>query len=64
MDGSAAEHIHEAVPVIAGYGDVFGLRIFADQESLDLDSQNKKLRQLIDLCDCPSINMESEIKHP
>ena len=28
MDGAAAEHVKEAVPVIASYGDALGLRAF------------------------------------
>ena len=30
MDGTAAEHIREAVPVIASYGDAIGIRAFAN----------------------------------
>ena len=29
MDGLAAEHIREAVPVIASYGSAMGIRVFA-----------------------------------
>ncbi|MDH4056660.1 MAG: acetylornithine carbamoyltransferase, partial [Gammaproteobacteria bacterium] len=31
MDGAAAEHIREAVPVIASYGDAIGIRAFAER---------------------------------
>ena len=34
MDGQAAEHIREAVPVIASYGDAIGIRAFAQRETL------------------------------
>jgi len=33
MDGVAAEHIREAVPVIASYGDAIGIRAFAKREN-------------------------------
>ena len=32
MDGAAAEHIREAVPVIASYGDAVGIREKAQQQ--------------------------------
>ena len=32
MDGVAAEHIREAVPVIASYGDAIGIRAFAERK--------------------------------
>ena len=34
MDGAAAEHIREAVPVIASYGDAIGIRAFAERKNL------------------------------
>ena len=33
MDGAAAEHIREAVPVIASYGDAIGIRAFAERRT-------------------------------
>ena len=37
MDGAAAEHIREAVPVIASYGDAIGIRAFAERTNLEHD---------------------------
>mgnify|MGYP000653395750 CR=1 FL=1 len=37
MDGAAAEHIREAVPVIASYGDAIGIRAFAERKDLGAD---------------------------
>ena len=34
MDGAAAEHVREAIPVIASYGDAMGVRAFADRRDL------------------------------
>jgi N-acetylornithine carbamoyltransferase len=64
MDGMAAEHIREAVPVIASYGDAIGIRAFAERESLDDDLADKQFNELRELCDIPKINMESAINHP
>jgi N-acetylornithine carbamoyltransferase len=64
MDGVAAEHIREAVPVIASYGDVMGIRAFAERRNLDNEILDTEFRELADLVDTPLINMESAIQHP
>ena len=64
MDGQAAEHIREAVPVIASYGDAIGIRAFAQRETLDNDLADTEFNALRELCDIPRINMESAINHP
>ncbi len=64
MDGAAAEHIREAVPVIASYGDAIGIRAFAERKSIDSDLQESEFTALTDLIDTPYINMESAMNHP
>ncbi|MCH7980352.1 MAG: N-acetylornithine carbamoyltransferase [Proteobacteria bacterium] len=64
MDGAAAEHIREAVPVIASYGDAIGIRAFAQRKDLEQDLADTEFKALIDLIDTPYINMESAIGHP
>ena len=64
MDGAAAEHIREAMPVIASYGDAIGIRAFAERKSIEADMQEKEFTSLIDLIDTPYINMESAMNHP
>ncbi len=64
MDGTAAEHIREAVPVIASYGDAIGIRAFAERRSLDDDIAEREFTALTDLVDKPWINMESAMNHP
>ncbi|MBE9559719.1 MAG: N-acetylornithine carbamoyltransferase [Proteobacteria bacterium] len=64
MDGVAAEHIREAVPVIASYGDAIGIRAFAKRENLGDDLSDGEFRELTSLVDTPYINMESAINHP
>jgi N-acetylornithine carbamoyltransferase len=64
MDGVAAEHIREAVPVIASYGDAIGIRAFARRENLEEDLSDQQFRDMISLVDIPYINMESAMSHP
>jgi N-acetylornithine carbamoyltransferase len=64
MDGSAAEHIREAVPVIASYADAIGIRTLASRESLDADLADSTFNELSSLVDIPLINLESAVKHP
>ena len=64
MDGAAAEHIREAVPVLASYGDALGVRAFAERSNLEDDLADKRFRELAALTEVPLINMESAINHP
>jgi N-acetylornithine carbamoyltransferase len=64
MDGVAAEHIREAVPVIASYGDAIGIRAFAERKSIASDMQENEFTSMTDLIDTPYINMESAMNHP
>ena len=64
MDGVAAEHIREAVPVIASYGDAIGIRAFADRKKIENDLAETRFNALTQLIDTPYINMESAMNHP
>lgn len=64
MDGVAAEHIREAVPVIASYGDAIGIRAFAERKNIADDMAETEFKSLISLIDTPYINMESAMNHP
>jgi N-acetylornithine carbamoyltransferase len=64
MDGAAAEHIREAVPVIASYGDAIGIRAFAERKSLASDMAETEFSSMTNLIDTPYINMESAMYHP
>lgn len=64
MDGDAAEHIREALPVIASYGDALGLRAFAPRNSLAEDLEEKDFLAMAKLSSVPVINMESAVRHP
>jgi N-acetylornithine carbamoyltransferase len=64
MDGVAAEHINEAVPVIASYGDAIGIRAFAERKNLEHDMAETEFNSLTRLVKSPWINMESAMNHP
>ncbi len=64
MDGVAAEHIREAVPVIASYGDAIGIRAFADRKNIESDMAEREFKAMTDLIETPYINMESAMNHP
>mgnify|MGYP001829138410 CR=1 FL=1 len=64
MDGTAAEHIREAVPVIASYGDAMGMRAFAQGRDLEQDLADAEYKAMASLVDKPLINMESAVSHP
>src|SRR6202167_5672406 len=64
MDGAAAEHIREGIPVLASYCDALGVRAFAEGKSLANDLSESLFRQIDSLCDAPLINLESAVNHP
>lgn len=64
MDGAAAEHIREGVPVLASYCDVLGVRAFADGTNLAADIAETKFNEIAALVDKPLINLESAMSHP
>jgi N-acetylornithine carbamoyltransferase len=64
MDGAAAEHIREAIPVLAQYCDVLGVRSFASGKNLGDDLSDGVMRAIAELCPVPFVNLESAITHP
>jgi N-acetylornithine carbamoyltransferase len=64
MDGAAAEHIREGLPVLASYCDVLGIRAFADGRDLAADLSDARFHAMAALVEKPLINMESAISHP
>ena len=64
MDGVAAEHIREGIPVLASYCDALGVRAFADGKDLKEDLDERVFRSIDALCDAPLINLESAMNHP
>jgi N-acetylornithine carbamoyltransferase len=64
MNGAAAEHIREGIPVLASYCDALGVRAFAEGKSLEDDLGEKLFGMIESLCDKPLINLESAMNHP
>jgi len=64
MNGAAAEHIREGIPVLASYCDVLGVRAFAAGRNLAEDLEEGLFRQIDALCDKPLVNLESAVNHP
>jgi N-acetylornithine carbamoyltransferase len=64
MDGDASEHVREAIPVLAGYADVLGVRAFAAGFDLAADLADTSFRAIAALSPKPLVNLESAIDHP
>ncbi len=64
MDGDAAEHIREAIPVLAQYADALAVRCFARGADLAEDLADGVIRAMADLSPVPFINLESAAAHP
>jgi N-acetylornithine carbamoyltransferase len=64
MNGAAAEHVREGVPVLASYCDALGIRIFADGRNLEADLADTTFQAMAQLVDKPLINLESAMSHP
>ena len=64
MNGAAAEHVREAIPVLASYADALGIRAFAGGTDLDSDLADTSFRKMAALTGIPAINLESACDHP
>jgi N-acetylornithine carbamoyltransferase len=64
MTGAAAEHVREAIPVLAAYCDALGIRAFADGRDLTSDLAEVAFNAMSEVCDKPLVNLESAMNHP
>ena len=64
MDGAAAEHVREGIPVLASYCDALGIRAFAEGKELAYDLAETSFNTMASLTDKPLINLESALSHP
>lgn len=64
MDGVAAEHVREAIPVLASYADALGIRCFAEGKVLEDDLADGRFATMAAACPTPLINLESAVNHP
>jgi N-acetylornithine carbamoyltransferase len=64
MNGAAAEHVREGIPVLASYCDALGIRAFAEGKDLAVDLADMQFNAISAACPKPFINLESAINHP
>jgi N-acetylornithine carbamoyltransferase len=64
MNGAAAEHVREGIPVLASYCDALGIRAFAEGKDLNSDLAESNFNAMAALVDKPLVNLESAITHP
>ncbi len=64
MNGAAAEHVREGIPVLASYCDALGIRAFAEGKDLAADLAESNFKSMAELVDKPLINLESAANHP
>jgi N-acetylornithine carbamoyltransferase len=64
MNGAAAEHIREGIPVLASFCDALGVRAFAEGRNLAQDLGETLFGAIDALCEKPLINLESAANHP
>ena len=64
MDGDKSEHLLEAIPVMASYCDLIGVRTFAGLQDREADYAENILSQFIRYSGKPVFSMESATAHP
>lgn len=64
MDGTAAEHITEAIGVLSRYYDALGVRVFAAGENYAEDRDEVRFKRILAASTVPVINLESAFYHP
>ena len=64
MDGVAAEHLREAIPVLCSMLDGLGFRCFAGLEDAASDRSEPVLSAVARLAGVPVLNLESAADHP
>ncbi len=64
MDGDKSEHLREAIPVMASYCDIIGVRSFAGLADREADYAETVLNQFIQYSGRPVISLESATVHP
>ena len=64
MDGDKAEHLLEAIPVMASYCDIIGVRSFAGLKDKREDYEERVIEQFIKYSGRPVFSMEAATRHP
>lgn len=64
MNGSKAEHIKDAAPVLGSYFNMLGIRTFPSLQNREEDYKESFLKAFIQYCKVPVISLESATLHP
>lgn len=64
MDGDAAEHVAEAIPVLGTMTDAIGVRSFARMVDADEDAKDPVLGAIAEISPVPILSLESAVGHP
>jgi N-succinyl-L-ornithine transcarbamylase len=64
MNGTTAEHVKDAAPILGKYFDVLGIRTFPSLKNREEDYAEKILQQFVKYCGIPVISLESATVHP
>lgn len=64
MGGDKSEHLREAIPVMASYCDIIGVRSFAGLSDREFDYAETVLSQFLEFSGKPVISLESATVHP
>lgn len=64
MNGSTAEHVKDAAPILGNYFDILGVRTFPTLKNRDEDYGEKILHQFVKYSGIPIVSLESATVHP
>ncbi len=64
MDGDKVEHLLEAIPVMASYCDIIGVRAFAGLKDKKEDYEERVISQFVKYSGRPVFSMEAATRHP
>ncbi|MEO7835867.1 MAG: acetylornithine carbamoyltransferase, partial [Ginsengibacter sp.] len=64
MNGTTAEHVKDAAPILGKYFDILGIRTFPALKNREADYAEKILQQFVKYCGIPVISLESATLHP
>ena len=64
MNGSRAEHVKDAAPILGKYFDILGVRTFPSLKNREEDYSEKILQQFVKYAGIPVVSLESATVHP
>lgn len=64
MNGTTAEHVKDAAPILGNYFDILGVRTFPSLKNREEDYAEKIMNQFVKYCGIPVVSLESATVHP